>query len=89
MWSGAHGPDMRLDRRETLQISANLTGPHSGTMCTSDCDDSFLRTPFRLLHFGRIARNGPVARQTGDARGVHFPRPLATMSARSRGFVCR
>jgi hypothetical protein len=42
----AHGPDKRLDRSETLQISANVAGPHSGiSVCNSDCDGSFLTTP--------------------------------------------
>src|SRR5262249_12057846 len=46
----AYGTDKRLDGRETLQISVNLTGPHSGTVCTSDCDGSLLkfRPPPRL-----------------------------------------
>jgi len=53
----AHGPDKRLDRRETLQIPVNVAGTHRGIY---RCDPAFggplLRTPPGLFHFGCVPR---------------------------------
>jgi hypothetical protein len=50
VWSAGHGPDKRLDRRKTLQISANVAGPHSDIfVCDSDCGGPFL-TPAVIGH---------------------------------------
>ena len=47
----AHGPDKRLDRRETIQIPVNVAGLHSGIYrCDPACGGPLLSAP-GLLHF--------------------------------------